>query len=87
MREKARELLIAAKIFQMCADIFALFGIFLFAYIYFTNFRDNPFGALQSPYFIVTVLIPFIPAAVMAYVASKKRKQLRTLLEENQKSS
>lgn len=87
MKEKARELLIAAKIFQFCADIFAVFGIFLFAYIYFTNFRDNPFAALQSPYFVVTVLMPFIPAAAMAYIASKKRSKLRALLEENDKSS
>jgi hypothetical protein len=87
MKDKARELLIAAKIFQFCADIFAIFGLFLFAYIYFTNFKDNPFAALQSPYFVVTVLIPFIPAAAMSFIASKKRSQLRALLEENDKSA
>ncbi len=87
MRNQIRQLLFTAKILQFCADIFAVFGIFLFAYIYFKNFHENPFGALKSPYFIVTVLIPFIPAAFLAFLASKKRKEIRQMLEQNSGAS
>ncbi len=87
LKRQVRELLIAAKMLQIFADIFAVFGIFLFAYIYFTTFKDNPYAALQSPHFVVIVLIPFIPAAVMAFQASRKRRQIRSLLEEDSKTS
>lgn len=87
MREQIRQLLLTAKILQFCADIFAVFGVFLFAYIYFKNFHENPFAALRSPYFIVTVLIPFIPAAVLAHLAARKRKQIRQLVEQNNNPS
>lgn len=87
MREKLREMLISAKVLQFCADLFAVFGVFLFAYIYFTQFHQNPWAALSDPFFIVTILFPFIPAAVLAFLASRKRRQIRTLLEENEKSS
>ncbi|MFA5592456.1 MAG: hypothetical protein WC989_04000 [Micavibrio sp.] len=87
MKQQLRELLITAKIFQFCADIFAVFGIFLFAYIYFANFKDNPFAAFTSPYFIVTVLIPFVPAAVLAYLAARKRKKFNALKIESEKET
>jgi len=86
MKEKLREMLISAKVFQFFADILAVFGVFLFAYIYFTQYHDNPWAALSDPFFIVTILIPFVPAAVMAFLASRKRRQIRALLEENQKT-
>ena len=85
MKEQIRVLLITSKVLQMCADIFAVMGIFLFAYIYFTHFRDNPLMAIRDPYFVVTILIPFIPAAFMAWLASRKRKKIRQLLEQSQK--
>lgn len=87
MRAKLRELLIFAKIMQFCADIFAVFGIFLFAYIYFVHWQQNPIAALKDPFFIATILIPFMPAAVMAYLAAKKRKEIRSLLEEMEKNA
>lgn len=84
-RQEIRRLLIAAKVFQIFADILAVFGIFLFAYIYLNEYKDNPFAAIRDPFFVVTILIPFVPAAVMAYLASSKRRKIRTLLEQNAK--
>lgn len=80
-------MLISAKVLQFCADIFAVFGIFLFAYIYFAHWKDNPFAALRDPMFIVTILFPFIPAAVLAYLAARKKSKVRAALEEREKSS
>lgn len=86
-KQQIRNLLIQAKVMQFFADIFAVFGIFLFVYIYLSRFQNNPMAALHDTFFIVTVLLPFIPAAVMAYIAAKKRREIRTLLEETQKSA
>jgi hypothetical protein len=86
MKEQLRLLLMTSKILQICADIFAVFGVFLFAYIYFNHWQDNPFAALRDPFFIVTILMPFIPAAVLSLLAARKRRQIRALLEQNQKT-
>ncbi len=85
LRQELRKLLIAAKVYQIFADILALFGTCLFAYIYLAHYKDNPFAAIKDPFFVVTILVPFIPAAVMAYLASDKRRKIRTLLEQNVK--
>lgn len=74
-----------SKILQVCADLFAVFGIGLFAYIYFKHFRADPMAALQNPEFVAILLIPFIPAAVMAWLAAGKRKKIRQILEQGEK--
>ena len=86
MKDQLRVLLITAKMLQLCADVFAVFGIFLFAFIYFNTYSDKAMQAMHDPFFVVTILVPFIPAAVMAYAAARKRKQIRALLEQNQKT-
>jgi len=86
-REEYRILVITAKILQFCAELFAVFGLIFFAYLYFHTYNDHPLSALHDPFFIVTVLFPFLPAAVMAAMAAKKRKQIRALLEQSSKSS
>ena len=85
MKEQLRLMLISAKVLQFCADIFAVFGICLFAYIYFNHWQNNPMAAFRDPMFVVTVLFPFIPAAVLAFLASRKRRKIRALLEQNPK--
>lgn len=87
MQEKLKILIFTAKILQFCADVFALFGIVLFIYIFFSNYKENPAAAVSDPFFIGTILIPFVPAAVMAWAAAKKRKQIRALLDGTTKSS
>lgn len=85
MKEQLRTLLITAKVLQLCADIFAVFGVFLFAFIYFRLYQSNPLAALQDPGFVVTILVPFVPAAALAWAAARKRRQIRALVEQNEK--
>lgn len=85
MKEQLRFNLMSAKVLQFCADIFAVFGIFLFAYIYFMHWGNKPIAALIDPMFVVSLFIPFLPAACFAFAASKKRRQIRAMLEENRK--
>jgi len=85
MKEQLRALLITAKILQLCADVFAVFGVFLFAFIYFKLYKSTPLAALHDPTFVVTILVPFLPAAVLAWAAARKRRQIRAIVEQNEK--
>lgn len=85
MKEQLRLYLMSAKVLQFCADIFAVFGIFMFAYIYFSRWGNKPVEAMIDPIFVVSLFIPFLPAACFAYAASKKRREIRAMLEENTK--
>lgn len=87
MNKQLRELLIKAKVLQICADLFAVLGVFLFAYIYFNNYSENALAAIKDPFFIVTILIPFLPAAVLAFQASRLRRQIRDAVEQKEKTS
>lgn len=88
MREQLRVLLITAKMLQLCADVFAVFGIFLFAYIYFNQYSTADAATiLKDPFFVVSILLPFLPAAFLAFLAARKRKQIRAMLEQNQKET
>jgi hypothetical protein len=86
-KQQIRALLISAKVLQFCADIFAVFGVFLFAYLYFNQYSEHPMAAIKDPFFVVTILIPFIPAAVLSLLAARKRKQVRNLIEKGESKS
>lgn len=85
--QEVRVLIVTAKVLQLCADIFAVFGIFLFAFIYFNHYDDRALDALKDPFFLVAVIIPFTPTIILATQAAKKRKRIRALLEQDAKTS
>jgi hypothetical protein len=85
MKAELRLLILSAKIMQFFADIFAVAGIAFFAYLYFQNYQNNPMAALKDPFFIATVILPFVPAAVLAALAASKRKKIKALLEQGRK--
>jgi hypothetical protein len=85
IKQDPKVLFVTARILQFCADVFAVFGLFMVAFIYFTHFKGQVFDALSDPTSIALVITSFLPAAVMAWQASKKRKQAKTLLERSRK--
>ena len=85
--QEIKVLIVTAKVLQFCADLFAVFGVILFAFIYFNHFDERALDALKDPFLVVTIIVPFLPAAVLAMQAAKKRKQIRALLEQEAKSS
>ena len=87
MTQEVKNLIITAKVLRFCADLFAILGVVMFGFLYYNNYEGNGLAALHDPFFVVTVLVPFIPAAILAWQVSKKRKQIRALLEQQQKSS
>lgn len=85
LKDQLKPLLLSAKVMQFFADILAVMGIFLFAYLYFTKWNNNAWSAIRDPMFAFTVLIPFVPAACFAYMASKKRSKIRSMLDASKK--
>lgn len=85
MTKEVKDMIITAKVLRFCADLFAILGVIMFGFLYYNNYHGNGLNALHDPFFVVTVLMPFIPAAILAWQASKKRKQIRALLEQQGK--
>lgn len=86
MKDDLRILVINAKVLQFCADIFAVLGVGLFAFLFYDNFNGHPLDAFKDPVFVTTVLIPFVPAAALAAMAAGKRKRIKALLDKEGKS-
>jgi len=86
MKAELRVLILSAKLMQFFADLFAVGGIVLFAALYFSTYHNDPMAAIRDPFFVVTILLPFIPAAVLSALAKTKRKKIKALLEQGRKS-
>lgn len=80
-------MLIKARTYRLCSIIFALMGIVIFAFLYYQNMRGNILNALHDPYFIVVIAFPFIPAAVLSWMAVSAEKKMARLLLESQDQS
>lgn len=83
MKQELQVMAVTANVLNFCATLFTFFGIVMFAYLYLSHYRDDPLRALTDPVFVVTILIPFLPAAVMSWAAARKRKQIKALLEQS----
>lgn len=64
-----------ARIFRFLAIFLAVFGFILFAVIYTTSISGTAFEVFRSPRIIGAILIPFLPAAIMAAVAKRAEKK------------
>lgn len=82
-RKKARELLIKSKFYQHVAVFFAIVGLLVFVVLYNKSYDGNIFLAISHPEFIAIVLIPFIPAAFVARMSARYRRQLNDLIESD----
>ena len=87
MKEQLRAMLMTAKMLQFFADIFAVFGVLLFGFIYFNKYSNNADAALRDPTFIISILMPFVPAAFLAFLASRHRRKVRVFLEQAAKQA
>ena len=70
-----RELLIKSKLYRTFSLVFVTIGIFLFCYMYVSNVSGRLMDALRDPLTILIFLIPFLPAAVLTWVADKFEKK------------
>jgi hypothetical protein len=80
-RKLARELMLQAKFYRASASLFLLVGAMIFAVIYFTKVDGHVLEALRQPLLVVSLIMPFLPAAVLAKRADKAHKKFRALIE------
>lgn len=75
-------LVLKAKIFRFFALIFALAGMVIFVILYFQNVQGTFLSALTNPFIVFIVLVPFLPAAVLSFMAHRlERKYIRKYLQ------
>ncbi len=84
-RSKQRALLVKARMYRLVSLIFAVMGLVVFAIMYFQNMQGDFIGAMRDPFFIVIVVFPFLPAAILSWMAARAEKKLDTLLESTRK--
>lgn len=70
-----RELLVKSKLYRTFSLIFVTIGVFLFCYLYVSNVNGRMMEALRDPFTILIFLIPFLPAAVLTWVADRFEKK------------
>ena len=81
MRLQARVLLIKTRLYRFFALAFAFTGLLVFLYLYFKNVEGHLLEALRNPLFVFILLVPFMPAAILAWKAERIEKQFYALLQ------
>ena len=84
-KKELRAVLVKARMYRLASIIFALMGVVVFAVIFFQNMGGDLLGALRDPIFVVIVGFPFLPAAVLSWIAARMEKKLARLLESSSK--
>ena len=82
-----REILIKAKFYRLASVIFALCGIGVFVFLMSRFVDGNMYAALKDPTIIAILLIPFLPAAILSWLAVRSEKKFAATLESLDKPS
>ncbi len=72
---ETRQLLVKAKLYRTFSLIFVTIGIFMFCFLYISQVEGRLLEALRDPYTIMVFLIPFMPAAVLTWIADRFEKK------------
>ncbi len=84
-KQEARELYLKSKIYRIVAIIFAIVGLGLFGQLYFKQYNGDLAKALSDPFFIVTILFPFLPAIILSLISTRLEKKVVQYLQEPDK--
>lgn len=71
----ARELLIKSKVYRTASLFFVTVGIFVFCFLYVSNVNGRLAEALREPVTVLIFLVPFLPAAVLTWIADRFEKK------------
>lgn len=82
-----REMLIKAKFYRAASVIFALCGIGVFVFLMSRFVDGDIYVVLKDPTIIIILLIPFLPAAVLSWLAVRSEKKFAAMLESLDKPS
>ena len=70
-----KEFLIKSKFYRGVSLVFVVLGIVVFMILYNANVEGRLIEALKTPFTIAMFVVPFLPAAVLSYMASKYEKK------------
>lgn len=73
---QAKVAIAKAKLYRIFALIFALVGVFVFVTLYISNFEGNFFSTMTQPSVVLMLIIPFLPAIVLSWIASRIEKKV-----------
>ncbi len=76
-----KELIIRAKFYRATSLIFVVLGLVIFMILYVGNIEGRLLDALKDPFTIGVFLIPFLPAAVLSWLADRNEKKYAKFLE------
>ena len=57
------------------ALVFALAGMVVFIVLYLQNVGGTFFSALTNPFIITIILVPFLPAVVLSFLAQRAERE------------
>lgn len=75
VNNEARILLVKSKLYRTFSLVFVTLGIFIFCFLYINNVDGRFLEAMRDPYTILVFLIPFLPAAVLTFIADRFEKK------------
>ncbi len=81
--EEARSLLIRSRLYRYVAVTFALIGLAVFIFIYFSSVEGHLLEALRRPFIVGALLFPFLPAVVLSLMASRTEDKFYSFVEKN----
>lgn len=67
--------MLKARLLRFFAFVFACVGIVVFIALYFQNVEGSFLSALTNPFIVTIILVPFLPAAVLSFMASRAERQ------------
>jgi hypothetical protein len=70
-----REVMLKARLLRGFALIFAIAGLLVFLVLYVRNVQGSFFSALTNPFVITIILVPFLPAIVLSWLAGHTERQ------------
>lgn len=73
---KDREMILKARILRWAAVVFAIAGLVVFLILYARNVDGNFFSALTDPFIVAIILVPFLPAAVLSWLARRLERKV-----------
>lgn len=72
---KAQEMILKARLLRLVATVFAIVGLIIFLVLYAQNVEGTFFSAMTNPFIIAIIIVPFLPAAVLSWLARRIERQ------------
>ncbi len=86
MAEKdPRELLLKSKLYRFASLLFVTIGIFIFCALYIKNVEGRLLTAIKDPLTVSVFLFPFLPAALLNFLADRAEKKYRDAINAKKK--